>query len=50
MTRTAGLGPAVTSLLKTPDMDDRTNVVVTIRSAETKTGQTMVIDSGRYFH
>jgi 3-oxoacyl-[acyl-carrier protein] reductase len=42
---------AATSLLKKPaDKDDCANMVVTMCRTETMTGQTMVIDSGRYFH
>ena len=40
-----------TSLLKRPaDKDDCAQMVVTMCRTETMTGQTMVIDSGRYFH
>jgi 3-oxoacyl-[acyl-carrier protein] reductase len=40
-----------TSLLKRPaDRDDCADMVVTLCHAETMTGQTIVIDSGRYFH
>jgi 3-oxoacyl-[acyl-carrier protein] reductase len=39
------------SLLKTPaDKEDCADMVVTMCRTETMTGQTMVIDSGRYFH
>jgi 3-oxoacyl-[acyl-carrier protein] reductase len=42
---------AATSLLKKPaDKDDCANMVVTMCRTESMTGQTMVIDSGRYFH
>ena len=42
---------ATTSLLKKPaDKDDCADMVVTMCRTETMTGQTMVIDSGRYFH
>ena len=42
---------AASSLLKKPaDKDDCANMVVTMCRTETMTGQTMVIDSGRYFH
>ena len=42
---------AATSLLKKPaDKDDCADMVVTMCRTETMTGQTMVIDSGRYFH
>ncbi|HWB52385.1 MAG TPA: SDR family oxidoreductase [Stellaceae bacterium] len=42
---------AATSLLKKPaDKDDCADMVVTLCRSETMTGQTMVIDSGRYFH
>ena len=42
---------AATSLLKRPaDKDDCADMVVTMCRTETMTGQTMVIDSGRYFH
>ncbi|HEU0218267.1 MAG TPA: SDR family oxidoreductase [Stellaceae bacterium] len=42
---------AATSLLKKPaDKDDCADMVVTLCRTETMTGQTMVIDSGRYFH
>ena len=42
---------AATSLLKKPaDKDDCADMVVTMCRSETMTGQTMVIDSGRYFH
>ena len=41
---------AATSLLKKPaDKDDCADMVVTMCRTETMTGQTMVIDSGRYF-
>ena len=42
---------AASSLLKKPaDKDDCAEMVVTLCRTETMTGQTMVIDSGRYFH
>ena len=42
---------AATSLLKKPaDKDDCAEMVVTMCRTETMTGQTIVIDSGRYFH
>ncbi len=42
---------AATSLLKKPaDKDDCADMVVTMCRTETMTGQTMIIDSGRYFH
>jgi 3-oxoacyl-[acyl-carrier protein] reductase len=42
---------ANTSLLKKPaDKDDCADMVVTMCRTETMTGQTIVIDSGRYFH
>jgi 3-oxoacyl-[acyl-carrier protein] reductase len=42
---------AATSLLKKPaDKDDCADMVVTLCRTETMTGQTMVIDSARYFH
>ena len=42
---------ATTSLLKKPaDKDDCADMVVTMCRTETMTGQTVVIDSGRYFH
>jgi NAD(P)-dependent dehydrogenase (short-subunit alcohol dehydrogenase family) len=42
---------ASTSLLKKPaDKDDCADMVVTMCRTETMTGQTIVIDSGRYFH
>ena len=42
---------AATSLLKKPaDKDDCADMVVTMCRTETMTGQTIVIDSGRYFH
>jgi len=42
---------ASTSLLKkAADKDDCADMVVTMCRTETMTGQTMVIDSGRYFH
>ncbi len=42
---------AATSLLKRPaDKDDCADMVVAMCRTETMTGQTMVIDSGRYFH
>jgi 3-oxoacyl-[acyl-carrier protein] reductase len=42
---------SATSLLKKPaHKDDRADMVVTMCRTETMTGQTMVIDSGRYFH
>ncbi|MBO0738693.1 MAG: SDR family oxidoreductase [Alphaproteobacteria bacterium] len=42
---------AATSLLKRPaDKDDCADMVVTMCRTETMTGQTTVIDSGRYFH
>jgi 3-oxoacyl-[acyl-carrier protein] reductase len=42
---------ATTSLLRKPaDKDDCADMVVTMCRTETMTGQTMVIDSGRYFH
>jgi 3-oxoacyl-[acyl-carrier protein] reductase len=42
---------AASSLLKKPaDKDDCADMVVTMCRTETMTGQTMVIDSGRYFY
>jgi 3-oxoacyl-[acyl-carrier protein] reductase len=42
---------ATTSLLKKPaDKDDCADMVVAMCRTETMTGQTIVIDSGRYFH
>ncbi len=42
---------AATSLLKKPaDKDDCADMVVTMCRSETMTGQTTLIDSGRYFH
>src|ERR1700726_2632707 len=42
---------AAESLLKKPaDKDDCADMVVTMCRTETMTGQTVVIDSGRYFH
>ena len=42
---------AASSLLKKPaDKEDCADMVVTLCRTETMTGQTMVIDSGRYFH
>jgi 3-oxoacyl-[acyl-carrier protein] reductase len=42
--------PAATSLLKKPaDKDDCVDMLVAIWRTETITGQTVVIDSGRYF-
>jgi NAD(P)-dependent dehydrogenase (short-subunit alcohol dehydrogenase family) len=42
---------AATSLLKkAADKDDCADMVVTMCRSETMTGQTVVIDSGRYFH
>ena len=42
---------AATSLLKMPaDQDDCADMVVTMCRTDTMTGQTIVIDSGRYFH
>jgi 3-oxoacyl-[acyl-carrier protein] reductase len=42
---------ATSSLLKKPaDKDDCADMVVTMCRTETMTGQTVVIDSGRYFH
>ena len=42
---------AATSLLKKPaDKDECADMVVTMCRTETMTGQTVVIDSGRYFH
>jgi len=42
---------AATSLLKKPaDKEDCADMVTTLCRTETMTGQTMVIDSGRYFH
>jgi 3-oxoacyl-[acyl-carrier protein] reductase len=42
---------AATSLLKKPaDKEDCADMVVAMCRTETMTGQTMVIDSGRYFH
>jgi 3-oxoacyl-[acyl-carrier protein] reductase len=42
---------ATTSLLRKPaDKDDCADMVVTMCRTETMTGQTVVIDSGRYFH
>ena len=39
------------SLLKRPaDKDDCADMVVTMCRTETMTGQTIAIDSGRYFH
>jgi 3-oxoacyl-[acyl-carrier protein] reductase len=42
---------AATALLKKPaDKDDCADMVVTMCRTETMTGQTVVIDAGRYFH
>jgi 3-oxoacyl-[acyl-carrier protein] reductase len=42
---------AASSLLKKPaDKDDCADMVVTMCRTETMTGQTIVIDSGRFFH
>src|SRR5436305_11941912 len=42
---------AATSLLKKPaDKDDCADMVVTMCRTDTMTGQTIAIDSGRYFH
>ena len=42
---------AATALLKKPaDKDDCADMVVTMCRTDTMTGQTVVIDSGRYFH
>jgi len=42
---------AATALLKKPaDKDDCADMVVTMCRTDTMTGQTIVIDSGRYFH
>ncbi|HYU13039.1 MAG TPA: SDR family oxidoreductase, partial [Stellaceae bacterium] len=42
---------AATSLLKRPaDKDDCADMVVTMCRTDTMTGQTIAIDSGRYFH
>src|SRR6202035_1716574 len=42
---------SASSLLKKPaDKDDCADMVVTMCRTETMTGQTVVIDSGRYFH
>jgi 3-oxoacyl-[acyl-carrier protein] reductase len=42
---------ASTSLLKRPaDKDDCADMVVTMSRTDTMTGQTIAIDSGRYFH
>lgn len=42
---------SATSLLKKPaDKDDCADMVVTMCRTDTMTGQTVVIDSGRYFH
>jgi 3-oxoacyl-[acyl-carrier protein] reductase len=42
---------AATSLLKRPaDKDDCADMVVTMCRTETMTGQTVIIDAGRYFH
>ena len=42
---------AAGSLLKKPaDKDDCADMVVTMCRTDTMTGQTIVIDSGRYFH
>lgn len=42
---------AATSLLKKPaDKDDCADMVVTMCRTDTMTGQTVVIDAGRYFH
>jgi len=42
---------AATSLLKKPaDKDDCADMVVTMSRTDTMTGQTIAIDSGRYFH
>ena len=37
-------------LKKVADKDDCADMVVTMCRTETMTGQTIVIDSGRYFH
>ena len=37
-------------LKKAADKDDCADMVVTMCRTETMTGQTIVIDSGRYFH
>jgi 3-oxoacyl-[acyl-carrier protein] reductase len=43
--------PAATAPLKKPaDKEDRADMVVTLCRTETMTGQTIVIDWGRYFH
>jgi len=42
---------AATAILKKPaDKDDCAEMVVTVCRSETMTGQTVLIDSGRYFH
>ena len=42
---------AATSLLKKPaDKDDCADMVVTMCRTDPMTGQTIAIDSGRYFH
>jgi 3-oxoacyl-[acyl-carrier protein] reductase len=42
---------AATSLLKMPaDKHDRAGMVLTMCRTDTMTGQTIAIDSGRYFH
>jgi 3-oxoacyl-[acyl-carrier protein] reductase len=42
---------AASSLLRKPaDKDDCADMVVTMCRTETMTGQTIVIDSGRFFH
>jgi 3-oxoacyl-[acyl-carrier protein] reductase len=42
---------STSALLKRPaDKDDCADMVVTMCRTETMTGQTVVIDSGRYFH
>ena len=57
MRRRRDLGPeqiersATTALLKKPaDKNDCADMVVAMCRTETMTGQTIVIDSGRYFH
>jgi hypothetical protein len=43
-------GHPVASENSMPDKDDCADMVVTMCRTDTMTGQTIVVDSGRYFH
>jgi 3-oxoacyl-[acyl-carrier protein] reductase len=49
-TATSPAAVATIAAKKTADKEGCADMVVTMCRTETMTGQTMVIDSGRYFH